>query len=105
MWPASRTSECTIRSFEKSNAAAASATTTHRLLFFLLQFAPRHLGPREADIAKMLSVIPGGYRSLDDLVDATVPDKIKLDKVCAGLCLADRPYWLPWCSCFRKEHG
>jgi hypothetical protein len=33
----------------------------------------------------MLSAIPGGYRSLDDLVDATVPDKIKLDKVGAGL--------------------
>jgi hypothetical protein len=40
----------------------------------------------------MLSVIPGGYRSLDDLVDATVPDKIKLDKVRAGLCRTDRRF-------------
>lgn len=32
-------------------------------------------------MTKMLEIIPGGYKSVDALVDATVPDKIKLDKV------------------------
>jgi glycine dehydrogenase len=39
------------------------------------RFAARHIGPSEADIAKMLAAI--GYGSLDDLVNAAVPDAIK----------------------------
>jgi glycine dehydrogenase len=39
------------------------------------------LGPRDKDVEKMLKSIAGGkYKSLDELVDATVPTKIRLDK-------------------------
>jgi glycine dehydrogenase len=41
----------------------------------MTEFATRHIGPSEADIAKMLAAI--GYGSLDDLVNAAVPDAIK----------------------------
>jgi glycine dehydrogenase len=37
-------------------------------------FADRHIGPRSADVEKMLATI--GAASLDDLVDQTVPDSI-----------------------------
>ncbi len=40
------------------------------------QFLSRHLGPRPADIDSMLDVL--GYASLDDLMDAVVPDTIRL---------------------------
>jgi glycine dehydrogenase len=39
------------------------------------RFAARHIGPSEADVAKMLAAI--GYGSLDDLVNGAVPDAIK----------------------------
>ena len=39
-------------------------------------FVPRHLGPREAEIAEMLSFL--GYDSLDAFIDAVVPDSIRL---------------------------
>jgi glycine dehydrogenase len=38
-------------------------------------FVPRHIGPGAADIQKMVEVI--GFRSLDDLIDATIPEKIR----------------------------
>src|SRR5512141_2679630 len=38
-------------------------------------FVPRHIGPSAADIQKMVEVI--GFRSLDDLIDATIPEKIR----------------------------
>ena len=37
-------------------------------------FADRHIGPNDADLARMLSVI--GYDTLDDLTQAVVPDVI-----------------------------
>jgi glycine dehydrogenase len=40
------------------------------------RFAARHIGPSDADVAKMLAAI--GYASLDDLVGAAVPDSIKV---------------------------
>ena len=40
------------------------------------EFIPRHIGPREDDIQFMLGVL--GYRTLDDLIDATVPEGIRL---------------------------
>ena len=40
-----------------------------------LQFSRRHIGPRDTDIAKMLSVV-GDFKSLDDLTNATVPAEI-----------------------------
>ena len=39
-------------------------------------FVSRHLGPREADVAAMLSVL--GYPTLDALIDAVVPETIRL---------------------------
>lgn len=39
-------------------------------------FVNRHIGPRDADIREMLETV--GCRSLDDLVDQTVPASIRL---------------------------
>ena len=39
-------------------------------------FVPRHIGPSAADIEKMVELV--GFRSLDDLIDATIPEKIRL---------------------------
>jgi glycine dehydrogenase len=41
-------------------------------------FVGRHIGPREADIKEMLKVV--GARSLDELIDQTVPANIRLEK-------------------------
>ena len=42
------------------------------------KFVSRHIGPRENDIQEMLKVI--GVRSLDELIDQTVPANIRLAK-------------------------
>ena len=39
-------------------------------------FAPRHIGPSDADVEAMLKVL--GYPSLDALIDATVPANIRM---------------------------
>ncbi len=39
-------------------------------------FVPRHVGPNETEVAEMLERV--GYRSLDDLIDATLPAAIRL---------------------------
>ncbi len=39
-------------------------------------FADRHIGPRAEDLPAMLEVV--GYESLDELVDAVVPEEIRL---------------------------
>ena len=39
-------------------------------------FVPRHVGPGAGDIEKMVEAI--GFRTLDELIDATVPAKIRL---------------------------
>lgn len=42
-------------------------------------FAHRHMGPRDSDLASMLSVIQGGkFKTVEELVSATVPEGIKL---------------------------
>ena len=38
------------------------------------KFASRHIGPRNEDIIDMLKVV--GSKSLDDLIEKTVPDHI-----------------------------
>src|SRR5438105_14793902 len=38
-------------------------------------FVPRHVGPDEKDVAEMLKTV--GLSSLDELVDATIPRKIR----------------------------
>ncbi|MFN2637068.1 MAG: aminomethyl-transferring glycine dehydrogenase [Gemmatimonadaceae bacterium] len=47
-------------------------------------FIPRHIGPDEKDVAEMLKTL--GYSSLEALIDATVPEKIRYRK---GLDLPD----------------
>ncbi len=42
------------------------------------KFVGRHIGPRESDIQEMLKVI--GVKSLDELIDQTIPSNIRLDK-------------------------
>ncbi|HEX6575554.1 MAG TPA: glycine dehydrogenase (aminomethyl-transferring), partial [Gemmatimonadaceae bacterium] len=38
-------------------------------------FVPRHIGPSPADIEKMVAAI--GFKSIDDLIDATIPSRIR----------------------------
>src|SRR6185312_15328433 len=38
-------------------------------------FVPRHVGPDEKDVAEMLKTL--GFASLDELIDATIPRKIR----------------------------
>ena len=40
------------------------------------QFVSRHIGPRPADVKAMLDVL--GYPSLDALIDAIIPEDIRL---------------------------
>ncbi len=42
------------------------------------QFVRRHIGPNTDETAKMLALL--GFKSLDDLSDAAVPKKIRLDR-------------------------
>ncbi|NQX99051.1 MAG: hypothetical protein HRT73_14420 [Flavobacteriales bacterium] len=42
------------------------------------KFSSRHIGPRENDIDEMLSVC--GASSLEQLIDETIPSKIRLNK-------------------------
>jgi glycine dehydrogenase len=41
-------------------------------------FVPRHIGPSDADIEEMAAMV--GFKSLDALIDATVPDSIRLKR-------------------------
>ena len=41
-------------------------------------FVPRHVGPSDAEVADMLAQV--GYASLDALIDATIPDAIRLHR-------------------------
>ena len=41
-------------------------------------FAARHIGPRDAETAAMLELL--GYKSLDALIDATVPKRIRMTR-------------------------
>ncbi|HJU64804.1 MAG TPA: hypothetical protein VJ596_03970, partial [Gemmatimonadaceae bacterium] len=38
-------------------------------------FVPRHIGPSEADVQQMLETL--GFASLDEMVDATIPQGIR----------------------------
>ena len=38
-------------------------------------FVPRHIGPRDSDVAEMLQEI--GYASLDAFIDVVVPEQIR----------------------------
>ncbi len=59
-------------------AAAATASKAGTVLNASDTFVHRHIAPSEADISEMLESI--GYKSLDQLMDATVPADIRLTK-------------------------
>ena len=42
------------------------------------KFITRHIGPRDKDVEEMLKTI--GLKSLDELIEKTVPSDIMLDK-------------------------
>src|SRR5881628_1838249 len=42
------------------------------------EFVARHIGPRAADVPVMLQTL--GYRSLEEFIDAVVPDEIRLKR-------------------------
>jgi len=52
-------------------------------------FAPRHIGPRSADLLEMLQSL--GFDSLDALTDAAVPPPIRSEKPLSLEGLPDRP--------------
>src|SRR5918992_585282 len=53
-----------------------TSTTTPTLRADADNFVPRHIGPNESEIAAMLAAL--GYDSLDSLIDAAVPESIRL---------------------------
>jgi glycine dehydrogenase len=60
-----------------AKAGAAPPPQPQSSVFAALDtFAPRHIGPRDGDIAKMLAVL--GYDSLDAFVRDAVPAEIRL---------------------------
>ncbi|HVQ31429.1 MAG TPA: aminomethyl-transferring glycine dehydrogenase [Vicinamibacteria bacterium] len=58
----------------KAGAVASSTAAVH--LAATDAFGPRHLGPRDDDVAEMVRVL--GVASLDALVDETLPEGIRL---------------------------
>lgn len=66
-----------VRAQEKNKAQAAPVSPGD-LLKPIDSFVDRHLGPREADIKRMVEVV--GVASLDELIDQTVPPAIRLSQ-------------------------
>ncbi|KAH3767089.1 glycine cleavage system P protein, mitochondrial [Pelomyxa schiedti] len=70
-----------------STTACCTTTSACSVLRPQDQFETRHLGPREADITEMVKTInasssnlPKPLKTLDDLIDVTVPAHIRLPK-------------------------
>jgi len=65
---------------ESESVGAADEIRSHRMPSFEVMhpnhFAYRHIGPRKDDVAEMVKLL--GYGSLDDLIDAVVPEDIRL---------------------------
>lgn len=75
--PSLPTSPSTHRPASASALSPSSPGTPPSSLFAPLDtFERRHVGPRPADVAKMLEVV--GYPTLDAFVDAVVPPSIRL---------------------------
>jgi glycine dehydrogenase len=55
-----------------------TATTPTALLRSTESFVPRHIGPSDVDVQAMLELL--GYESLDSLIDAAVPKRIRMTK-------------------------
>ncbi|MDP9179217.1 MAG: aminomethyl-transferring glycine dehydrogenase [Gemmatimonadota bacterium] len=54
---------------------ATTIKHAERVLAPAESFVPRHIGPTDADIAAMLATL--GFASLDELINATIPSKIR----------------------------
>jgi glycine dehydrogenase len=54
---------------------ATTIKHAERVLAPAESFVPRHIGPTDTDIAEMLATL--GFASLDELIDATIPAKIR----------------------------
>jgi glycine dehydrogenase len=64
------------RWFIPSSRGLASLKKPASLFDPLDTFSERHIGPDDAEAAKMLETI--GYKTMDDFIDATVPPKIRI---------------------------
>jgi len=53
-----------------------TTTTRDTTISHADSFIPRHVGPSEAEVAEMLALL--GYATLDELIDATIPEPIRL---------------------------
>ncbi len=67
-----------IKTNNSTGASRAPSASPVALLGRLDTFAPRHLGPRELEIERMLEVL--GLDTLADLIDQTVPESIRLER-------------------------
>ncbi|EEB92867.1 hypothetical protein MPER_08560, partial [Moniliophthora perniciosa FA553] len=67
-----------IRLTTRSQRAFASVPQPTSLFSPLDQFPERHIGPDDAETAKMLNAL--GYSSMDAFVDDTVPSHIRIPK-------------------------
>jgi len=64
-----------------SDSTAGAAPRAPSVLDHSDDFVPRHIGPRETEIAAMLAAL--GCASLDDLMAETIPDSIRLREALA----------------------
>ncbi|MDX2244262.1 MAG: aminomethyl-transferring glycine dehydrogenase [Leptolyngbyaceae cyanobacterium bins.302] len=71
--PSNLSQSGSVTSVRPMSAVSASALTS---LAYTDAFCDRHIGPNAADIAQMLRLL--GFNSLDELIDATVPQAIRL---------------------------
>ena len=74
--PTATVKTSTPRGVEVAIPHAATSQTMPDHLAPTDGFIPRHIGPNDAEVAEMLGVL--GYRSLEDLADATVPASIRV---------------------------
>ncbi|KAJ1902508.1 glycine decarboxylase subunit P, partial [Coemansia sp. IMI 209127] len=59
-----------------SSSATSSNALVQKALAPLDTFLRRHVGPRDSDVEAMLSAL--GFKSLDEMISAAVPDSIRL---------------------------
>lgn len=70
--------QATLRRPASLSAARSFSAKTDEIFAAKDTFARRHIGPSDADIEVMMKAV--GVKSLDDLVDRTVPHSIRLDE-------------------------
>lgn len=69
-------------------SASGASPSPHDAVFHPADvFAPRHLGPGEREVAEMLAVV--GAASVDELIDQTVPESIRVRKALSLAGLSD----------------